>query len=412
MFRYVLVALLFLSVESTGQPLPQDEINDAIAHAQALYYEAMFRESIQLLTRIDEVLRPRTDRLQDKINVKLQMALSYIGLNDTAQAKSFLRQLYELDADYSLDAQQFSPKVISLAADAKAEQNEVRCRAVREDAQRQLASQNVMVLVDLIGSMKSRCSGLEEIEPGAAELLYKTGLESYKGGEFGDALQKFRAAVKFSPNHELATQYMDLTQNKLQVEADRLLLDWNKNFQAREYAQAAADYRQLVSLDDPGLTEKLNQVRGEYRKALSALVESANRACTSKDTAAMDTIRAQVSAMLPDPNIGEDIVAQMSTCARQGCIKMDAQLALTRLKTRVDPEIPSTYQSFIRSQVTVRVQARIDEKGDVTTGEAQGANIAITEAIRAAVARWKFNPILGQNGPRCVDTEFPVVINP
>jgi len=38
-----------------------DEINDAIARAESLYYEAKFKESIQLLLRVDETLLPLVD---------------------------------------------------------------------------------------------------------------------------------------------------------------------------------------------------------------------------------------------------------------------------------------------------------------------------------------------------------------
>jgi len=38
-----------------------DEINDAIARAESLYYEAKFKESIQLLLRVDEMLLPLVD---------------------------------------------------------------------------------------------------------------------------------------------------------------------------------------------------------------------------------------------------------------------------------------------------------------------------------------------------------------
>ena len=302
---------------------------------------------------------------------------------------------------------------MTLAADARAEQNEIRCETARDEANKQLAAKNVAVLVDLIGSMKSKCSGFEGIEPVTAELLYKTGLDLYKRGEFADALKKFRTAVKFAPQHELASQYIELTQSKLQVSVDRLLLDWRKNFEAHEFALAAAEYLQLASYNDGNISEAMNQIRSEYRKALSALVDSSNRACANSDAATMNTIRGQVSELLPDPSIGEDILAQMTTCAKKGCLQMEAPLALIRLKTRVDPEIPSAYQNFLRhSPVSVRVQIRIDEKGDVVAGEAHGSNRAITEAIRTAVARWKFTPIMMQDGPRCVDTEIPIVINP
>ena len=92
---------------------------------------------------------------------------------------------------------------------------------------------------------------------------------------------------------------------------------------------------------------------------------------------------------------------------------MNAPLALARLKTRVNPEIPPSMQTVVaRSPITIRVKAEIDEKGDVTPGETQGSNSVINASVRGAVAKWKFSPAVDANGPRCVETEFPIVIRP
>src|SRR4051812_29211197 len=110
---------LLLLIQSVTQPVPKDDIKESLAKAEALYFEARFSDSIQLLMNVSEQLQSRPDRLADKVNVKLQLALANIGLNDTERAKSFLVEMYSLDTSTALDPQQFSPKVISLAADAK-----------------------------------------------------------------------------------------------------------------------------------------------------------------------------------------------------------------------------------------------------------------------------------------------------
>ncbi|PYS53312.1 MAG: hypothetical protein DMG13_13280 [Acidobacteria bacterium] len=464
MFRQILVLLLILSVDAIAQPLPPDEINDALSHAEALYFEARFNESIQLLSRVDGLLQATPGRLQEKTNVKLQLALAYIGLNENSEAKSYLRQVFTLNAGYRLDPQQFSPKVMTLAEDAKAELNEVRCQTALDNAQTQLQSRNAGALLELITSMKPQCAGLESIQPDAADLLYKTGIEAYKRSDFFDALKKFRGAVQLSPEHELALQYVELTQSKLQLAADRLLLDWRKNVDTHEFALAKVGYRQLGSFNDASAKPMMNQMQAEYRKTLSTLVQSWKRACASNDAASMETARRQISELLPEPSIGADLVAQTTTCTNSGdnsskntnttgttsdtgssttatpvtapaapvtarpatpndiiavspnttrqCLQMGAQLSLTRLKVRVNPVIPPALQDFLRhAPVTVRVKARIDEKGDVTVSNTQGSNSAFNDAVRVAVERWKFLPTVDQNGPRCVETELPIVLN-
>jgi hypothetical protein len=85
MFLHIL-ALVF-AIQSTPQSASTDDIKDVLARAEALYYEARFSDSIPLLLRANEVLQAKNDRVQDKIRVKQQLALSYIGTNNVAAAR-------------------------------------------------------------------------------------------------------------------------------------------------------------------------------------------------------------------------------------------------------------------------------------------------------------------------------------
>src|SRR6516162_11137864 len=98
MFQSVLI--LFLSVQAIGPSAPgpaltPDEFKDALAHAEALYYEAQFKDAIQLLMRIDDELRQSPGRLEEKAATKLQLALANVGLGDVNKAREFLRELLD-----------------------------------------------------------------------------------------------------------------------------------------------------------------------------------------------------------------------------------------------------------------------------------------------------------------------------
>jgi tetratricopeptide (TPR) repeat protein len=425
---------------------PQENVKDVLGHAQALYYEARFADSIQLLTRVNDALRGKPDMLPEKIATKLQLALAHIGLNQTAEAKSFLLELYALDPEYSLDPRQFSPKVIELAGIAKAEQNKIRCQTAVFDARKHLESGNAGSLLTLIDTMKPGCKSLGAIEPEAAELFYRTGLGAYKRNEFSAALNHFKTAVRLAPNHELAAQYIDLTQSKLQVADDRMLLQWQKNFDTGQLKLAAADYRQIMSGESN--PQIVNHITSEYLKALSTLVDSWNRACPTGDETALGQIRSQISELLPNPAFGEDVRGKMAgncskpvvrepepiivaatpspaptpeialneaakTTPATTCLSIDPQSALTRLKSKVDPVIPIEARSYLRnySQIVVRVKTRIDEIGNIISADVQGSNHLINNAVRSAVTAWKFTPARDQTGLRCVDTEFPITIS-
>jgi tetratricopeptide (TPR) repeat protein len=413
MYRYTLTVFFIVSLAVSAAAKPPDEVADILSRAESLYFEAKFKDAIQLLQRADELLKPRADRSPDKITIKLQLALAHVGLNEMPLAKTSLRELFAIDPEYKLDPQQFPPKVLVLADEAKAEQNEARCQAVRVDARKNLDSGNAMALVNLMQAMKPKCTGLDALEPDAAELFYKTGLDAYKKAQYSEALDRFRWALKLAPKHELAAQYYELTQSKLQLNADRFVLEWHKSVEAHELKRAALTYDQIKNSKDAPPAQTLDQMRTEYRSAVSSLVDSWNRSCAGGDAAAMESIRQQLPEHFSDPSLGEDLLGQMKTCVKKGCMQISAQLALARLRAQVNPVVPPAFQDIARrSQVTVHVKARIDEKGDVTAGEAQGASPMLNEAVRSAVDHWKFAPIMDPSGPRCAEVDIPVVLKP
>ncbi len=416
MSRVILLLLIIASVNQLGWSTPTDEPSELLARAEALYYEADFANSVELLARADELRRQQSGPLEEKINVKLQLALGYMGLNDNDRARAYFVELYALDSDHHIDPQVFAPKVVRLAEEAKAEQNELRCRSLADETQKQLGAGNSDAVVKLIGSSKAKCPGIAALSSKAAELVFKEGLDAYKKDQMKDALQKFREAVVLEPKHELAAQYVDLSEGKLEIAAGRALLAWNKDFNAGEFVLAARDYRELTSLSS---SKEIDDIRMRYLQILSSHEEAWSRACAISDIATMENIRAQVNALLPEPSFGEDILDKMKSCSpppaaiatTTSCLQMDSRFALTRLKTRVDPQFPDNLISKVKGlPVTVRVKARIDVKGNVSSSEAKGGDAILYNAIRTAVDQWKFLPAITPDGIRCVDTEIPLVI--
>jgi tetratricopeptide (TPR) repeat protein len=386
-----------------------DEASEMLARAEALYYEADFAKSVELLLRADELLRDKPGLLQEKTDVKLQLALGLIGLNDSNRAKVYLGQVYALDPDHQIDPQMFSPKVIRLAEEARTEQNELRCRLLSDQVQVQMEKGTADDVLNVIESGRSKCAGLATLYPKAGELLFKAGLNAYKNSQMVDALEKFRAALRLDPKHELAGEYVDLTVSKLEVAADRALLAWRKDYGAGDFSSAGRDYRQLASTAG---SETVEEVRAEYRRALSELVDSWNAACAKDDTASMEQVRLQVNALLPEPSFAEDILARMTKCTHTSCVQMSVPLALVRLKTRVDPQFPSfVLPQITTAQTTVRVKATINEKGDVTARDVEGDNSFINAAVKSAIEQWKFFPAVIDGEARCVESEIPVVIS-
>ena len=91
---------------------------------------------------------------------------------------------------------------------------------------------------------------------------------------------------------------------------------------------------------------------------------------------------------------------------------MPHPLALARLKTRVDPVITNEIRRYLTNgnQMEVRVKVTISEAGSITALQASGSNPLINDTVSNAVRQWKFTPVRDLSGPRCVETEIPVVL--
>ena len=343
-----------------------------LSRAENLYYEAKFNDAIELLTPIDESLKADPARVKERVRVKLQLALGYLALNELDKAKSHFVEMCTLDSGCAINADQYPPKVRTLFEEAK-----------------------------------------NQAHKDAAERAYQDGMEAYRKDELASAVQKFREARRLTPDDANASQYVTLSEEMLRVQIDQKLLDWRRNFDNADLAAAATLYKQLLTMNVDGMASKaLEEIQGEYRKALTASLENWNRACQSGDTSGMARVRTEASDKLPDPSIGQDVLTQMNTCTAKPCVSLDPQTAILHVKTSAQPQIPAQLERTLRGAPaqTVRVDARIEQNGDVAVLSARGENQAINDAVRSAVEKWKFSPTIVENEARCVRTVFPIVI--
>ena len=423
MFRCVLgLSLLLAAFSSVSAQTAQsaEEIQAVLSRAEALYYEAEYKETIQLLIPVDAALNGQPRRIPESIKVKLQLALAHVGLNETAEAKTRFEELCRLDSDYELDSQQFAPKVIALFSEARDGQVKSRCSAVCSEARKMLDSSNFQGLLTFIESGPKDCACLENVAQDASDLALKEGIEEYKNNDIPRSIKSFRMALAFNPDQQVATQYIELAQNKLQYTVDRLLLDWRRHFDAYEFPEARTAYRQILEAD---LTERskaaLDEARTEYRKYAAVIAETWKQNCSAAVPAlSLNTVKDGLAGVLPDPSIARDILDQIKPCApppppvTQPCLLLQTQAAMVRLKRRVDPQIPRSVRPT--SSVSIIVKINIDKLGNVMVKDIQSPSLALVAPIKTAVEQWKFAPAtLGdKDRPQCVDTELPILLNP
>ena len=416
MLSYGLIFWLVAALGPFSFQSPQEDIEAALSHSEQLYYDANFRESLELLIPFDKSIQSRRDDLPQKIRLKLQLALDYLALGDAKSAKDHFAEMCTLNPKCSIDVEKYPPKVLNLFEEAKAAQKDNRCRMICDSLNSHLAKGDAEATAQQLSTVtdeERRCGCVVGLLRTAAEQFFHDGSEAYAKDDFTTAAKHFHDALKLDPDLVLAVEYLSLTQAKLRLAADQKLLEWRKNFQAGNVRQAAADYGQLVTLNVEGAADgAIEQIRTEYRKALAASKQAWDAACRSLNTVDMDRLRRDAGLMLPDATIGQGLIDQMTTCSAKPCVRMGVEMAMLHVKSSNQPEIPLDLRrtlDHLRAQ-TVRVEARIEANGDVAVLTVRGENMAINDVVRSAVEKWKFFPAIVENESRCVETVFPIVI--
>jgi tetratricopeptide (TPR) repeat protein len=399
MLRHSLAEKVFVicSIAVTGlqAAMAQSNVNAILARAEVAYYEARFNDTIAMLEPLNTSLENQPARRPELVRTKMQLALAHIGLNQLNEAKALFLELVELDSQFSLDKTKFAPKVLALFEEAKA------------------------------ASVPPKNSG-------AADSIYAEAVQAYNRGNVPEALEKIHSVLALNPQHPLATEYLALIDNRLRLSIEQRRLDWNTQFRAGDYVHAAESYRQLLQTNfDERAAAALDQVRSEYRKAVAELRQSWTQACAVQDKPTMEGLRKKANEVLPETSIALDLLEQMENCADtpnitdniqpadsvklepeplEGCLENPSSTALVRLKHRVEPRLP--VEARRKRNIRVQVNVKIDEAGNTRVYQVHGGSMPVTRAVVTAVDQWKFFPATYNDRPACVETEFPLVLNP
>jgi tetratricopeptide (TPR) repeat protein len=420
----VLAGSLIIWLICTASAQVKQDVSADLARAQTFYNSSQFQESLILLTELEKRIGTGPEQTNDLLKTKLYMGLAYMGLNQNDQAKSKFVEVCKLDGQYTLNRDMYPAKVISLYNEAKT--------ACATPPPRDLAAQG---------------------ESSIAQSTFLRGKELYEKGQFQDALKYFNVVLALDDKHELAKEYADLAQQRLEIQTQRGYTEWRLAFDAKQYDKAAAAYDRIRADQQTPAKEATKQIESEYQTTLSNLVAQWKAACATRELARLDPIRIEATNIAAGLPFGPDALAQLQPCAPRTpapglagssnkplptstpaapqpapptvqpapanatppppqpfndsrCIQGDPMLAMTRLKTRVNPQIEPALQRYIGRGIAVSIE--IDEQGNVTVKDIVKANSRIAEAIKTAVVQWKFNPTIIDNQPRCVDTELPI----
>lgn len=287
---------------------PQDDVSKTVTRAEEAYYAARFEDSAAILTPLNTLLDAGPGRILDRIRVKLQLALAYIGLNQVDRARSLFSEVFDLDPQFELDREKFAPKVLNLAEAARSARNKA-----------------------------------------AADVLYSQANEAYNRGDLDGASAKFRAVLTLDPHYDLATNYLNLIEEKRKVSA------------------------------------LLEDIEAEHRKAVPTTVSRPADATPTVSRAPRNEI--------------DEIDAE--------CIQSPWEIAMLRLKNRIEPEVPAAMRP---KEMRVLVTLKIDERGNTSVRGLQNGSADVNRAIYRALRDWTFWPAKVDSQPRCVESELTIVM--
>jgi tetratricopeptide (TPR) repeat protein len=373
---FVLLAFVTLDIRAASRPV-QDNVAAALARAQGLFHDGQFQAAIDALLDLDKRIGNDPQSAADKLKVNLYLGLSYSGLNLMDQAKARFIQVCTADEKYSLNADLYSSKIITVFGQAK--------QACAEDRAAKAA-------------------------PAADAVVRNTlreGQALYDKGRYQEALPYFGVVMSLDKTNEVAREYYKLTQQQLALATQRLYANWRENFNARKYDEAATVYFKLRSSDsESGARDIASRIEAEYEKRLGELAKAWQTACDARDQTQRISIQKEANDLAAKMPFAQNVLSQMDQCIQKKCIYGDPALALTRVRTRVNPRIEPNLQRYVTRGIRATVQ--IDEKGNVTVSQILNANPRIADAIKAALEQWKFNPMVVDNQARCVETDLPI----
>jgi tetratricopeptide (TPR) repeat protein len=401
----ILAVLVSFSGEAATVPVFQG-IPAELSRAQSLYFSAEFEASVALLRDLEKRIGNGAQRSNDLLQVKLFLGLALLGVNQAEEAKAKFVEVTSLNPEYTIDPGTFSPKVVDLFNEAKAISVEARCTQFCGRIDTLIADGNFSTAYDQIKLAGAGCSCANAKVGAVTEATFERGKQLYNDGRFDDAAKEFSAVLAMDEKHELARDYSQLIQERLQLTIRQGYADWRMSFDQRQFDKASAAYEKLRANVHPEVTPLVIQIESEYNRVLSGFLSSWRAACTGGDHARSETIRNEAETVASGLPFAQNTLAQMQQCTSRVCIKGDPALALTRLKTRVNPELDPSLQRYVTRRIIVRIE--IDEKGSVRVNEVVNANDRVASAVKDAVERWKFTPVVIDDHTRCVETELPV----
>jgi TonB family protein len=401
----LITTILLLLVSSLGgraQSVPKD---DPFRTVEEFYFNAEFGKASKLLDEIDIQLASEPGGAEHIKKLRLYQALVAIALDDSETAKARFQQLLAIDSGFYLPSDQYSPKIIRIFTEARRTFDENGCSAACSECEAARKSGDLQKAVNIIIPFRSTCQCAQQISVSLSDSLVGRGRSAFQARDYAQAVNEFKRALEADPSNELAGDFSIVAAGQLRDDLRNAFENWRKSFDSQEYVNAKASYERVLRLSSGGESNAADEMRLEYQNLFNRYRDMWTQACARQDPLLAHSLRQTVRAIDPSGDLNRDVLSQIESCPAVGCTELPSVPVLERLSRKVYPNVDAA----LRPSSKIAVKIRIDNKGSVTVLDIDNSegNAVVSQAVRDAVERWKFDPkIAARSRSQCVITRF------
>jgi TonB family protein len=118
-----------------------------------------------------------------------------------------------------------------------------------------------------------------------------------------------------------------------------------------------------------------------------------------------DSLRQTVRAIDPSGDLNKEVLREIESCPAVGCTELPSVPVLKGVSRKLYPNVDVA----LRPSSKIAVKIRIDDKGNVTVLDIENpeGNAVVSQSVRDAVQRWKFDPAIAESSrSQCMVTRF------
>jgi TonB family protein len=223
---------------------------------------------------------------------------------------------------------------------------------------------------------------------------------------FSQALNEFNRALDADPSNQRAREAFNSATDQLHGDLRNHLVEWRKYFESREYLKAKDTFERVLHMSPDEISYAADYIRQQYQNLLEREHRLWTQACTRQDPIAMDSIRQGIRAIDRSGELNREVLEQIQSCpAARQCSEVASVIALDRVKRKVYPEVDPA----LRPSSKVAVKILINNEGETTVLDIDNpdGNPVVSQSVRAAMERWKFDPALAaRSSGQCGVTRF------